>query len=155
MEVKNAHIASMLNQIVLFRHEIDNSQSADSHNMQFHDIERIQDQYLPQLRSYVENVIEIAQPVDAPHWHKRLIPCADYPALPQSENPFLFDITIELEIMYVELAKCQSNDMPKGLNDFDLRRLYESLERLENYMSAYIGGAVPPVDMPEAAASES
>lgn len=142
----------MLNRIVLFRHEVDESVSQSTHSYRVPDIKRLKT-YLDSLKVYHDHVMA-QDPLDLPHWHKRDITVEDIPPPIKTENPSLTDVIYLLEAMYNELGKSQSNDLPTGLIGFDSERFVAQYDNLMAFLKDYVEIATP-LDMPEAAASES
>lgn len=151
MQVSNLHIAGLMNRIVLFRHEIDNSVSKKVHSYREPDIVRLKS-YLGALKTYHDHVMS-QDPLDLPHWHDRLIEAKDLPAPIETENPSLLDVIFLLEAMYIELSKSQSNDLATGLVIFDSERFVKQFNNLVAFVDNYVLASTP-LDMPENAASE-
>lgn len=152
MEVSNMHVAGLLNRIVIFRNELDKSVSQSMHSMRTPDTDRIET-YINVLKGYKDHVMS-QDPLDLPHWHDRKINVPDLPAPIDTENPALLDMIYLLEVMYVELAKSQSNDLPSGLVVFDSDRFDKQYTNLIAFINDFIRSSTP-VDMPEAASGES
>lgn len=152
MEVRNMHIAGLMNRIVLFRFEIDNSVSKSTHSMREPDIVRLQS-YVQALKTYKDHVMA-QDPLDLPHWHARSITVKELPSPIETENPSILDVIYLLEAMYTELGRSQSNDLATGLIRFDADRFDAQFTNLVAFIENYVLASTP-LDMPEAASSES
>ena len=151
MQVSNIHIAGLMNRIVLFRHELDQSVSQKVHSFRAPDITRFKS-YLEALKTYHDHVMD-QDPLDLPHWHDRLMEAKDLPTPIETENPSLIDIIFLLEAMYIELAKSQSNDLATGLVIYDSERFVKQYTNLVAFVDDFVLVSTP-LDMPENAASE-
>ena len=106
--------------------------------------------YIADFRKHLGYVA--AQPMpDTPESHGRFslpIPLADdSPAANEIENDDVASILYQMEVYRVEMLGCQSGRLVQGLMAFDLKRMFDGLDRLENFVT-YVA-ETQPSDRPE------
>lgn len=148
--IKNADIAGLVGRLVSFRSEMLGSQSAMVPNLQPADLLRL-NSYLLSAKSFKSWVVK-APNLDLPKTHPNGVEVVVPEPIKDCENADILDILRMLDALICELVNGQSADLSTGLISFDAKRFDDIVNKIELFLTDYVGKATP-LDLPESAIS--
>lgn len=143
--VYNAEVSGILDRIVRFAKEIQDSPSASTNTVSTGDQGRW-GSYLDAIDSYHDWVLSLPeQDLVKTDMTYRV---DDFPELTLVDNESAEDIYRFLQQMWRELCRSRSAALPSGLNKFDSKRLRDNTSKARLFIQNYIA-KTDPLDLPQ------